>query len=43
MRVILKEGLFIEIDNREKLFKKLYVDVDVKLVMEVMLKLFFDK
>lgn len=43
MRVILKEGLFIEIDNIEKLLKNLYVDVDVKLVMEVMLKLFFDK
>lgn len=33
IRVILKNGLYIEIDNREKLIRKLYVDFDVKLVM----------
>lgn len=42
IRVILKNGLYIEIDNREKLIRKLYVDFDVKLVMGDMWKLVFE-
>lgn len=42
IRVILKDGLYIEMDNREKLVKKLYVDLNVKLVMDDMYKFVFE-
>lgn len=41
-RVISKNGLYIETDNREKLTRKLYADSDVKLAMDDMQKLVFE-
>lgn len=41
--MILKDGLFIDIENLVRLLKNIYVDLEVKIVLNEMLKVIFDE